>query len=311
MSLLKEIQSLIIQGDTELNSIFLKLRYLAAKLGSNPLEEWIKHESEGYPIGSDVPAYRIVSVTYRGTFSSPYREPIQNAPIPTALIKKLGGEEWVNWKIHMSIAEIDDIVKSDTHTDSGLEIDASNLILVLQGRIYENFACHEVRGTISETELVGIQNIIRNRILDFTLRLEKSTPVATEITLDSPEISNPINSGQATNLYHQTILGDFKGVNIQSGSGKDAQISLTIGKGDDKALSESLVKAGIPQSDASELAKIIKSDEPGNSEEPLGPATQNWLAKNIQKAASGMWGIGVSVATKVVTDLALKYYDLK
>ena len=49
MSLLHQIQESVIQEGCDLGSVLLKLRLLASKLGSNVLEEWVKHESEGYP----------------------------------------------------------------------------------------------------------------------------------------------------------------------------------------------------------------------------------------------------------------------
>jgi hypothetical protein len=48
MGLLYEIQTSVVQDGTHLGSVLLKLRLLASRLGSVPLEEWIKHESEGY-----------------------------------------------------------------------------------------------------------------------------------------------------------------------------------------------------------------------------------------------------------------------
>ena len=83
MCLLHEIQASIVQDRTDLGSILLKLRLLAARLGSGPLEDWIKHESEGYPRDSEVPSYRIVGVSYRGTFYGPFGTGIKNPPNTT------------------------------------------------------------------------------------------------------------------------------------------------------------------------------------------------------------------------------------
>lgn len=72
MSLLHQIQESVVQDGSSLGPILLKLRLLAARLGSNDLEEWVKHESEGYPQDAVLPDYRIVGVTYKGTFSGPF-----------------------------------------------------------------------------------------------------------------------------------------------------------------------------------------------------------------------------------------------
>ncbi|MGA8158874.1 MAG: hypothetical protein WB822_22240, partial [Rhodoplanes sp.] len=62
MSLLREIQSSLLEG-REIGPILLKLRFLASRLGSVVLEEWVKHESEGYPNDVEVPSYRKIGVS--------------------------------------------------------------------------------------------------------------------------------------------------------------------------------------------------------------------------------------------------------
>lgn len=49
MSILREIPAAILQEKPDLGTILLKLRFLASRLGSEPLEDWVKFEAEGYP----------------------------------------------------------------------------------------------------------------------------------------------------------------------------------------------------------------------------------------------------------------------
>ena len=135
MSLLQQIQESVVLEGSDLGSILLKLRIIAARLGSDTLGEWVKHESEGYPKDAEVPSYRIVGVTYRGTFSGPFGSGISNAQIPLYLIEKYAGESWTKYKVRESIAAVDEMVKNSS--DGGaLGLDASNLILLLQGKVY-------------------------------------------------------------------------------------------------------------------------------------------------------------------------------
>jgi hypothetical protein len=55
----------------------------------------------------------------------------------------------------------------------------------------------------------------------------------------------------------------------------------------------------------------MASEEPSSTEEPFGNKTKKWIASNLGKAASGTWSVGVSVATKIFTEAALKYYGLR
>ncbi len=183
MSLLREIQASVMQGQ-EIGPILLKLRFLASRLGSGILEEWVKYELEGYPTSADVPDYRKISVTYRGTFSGPFGSGIQNAPIPPYLIEKIAGNQWTNYKIRQSVAAVEQLLTSDN--EGTLQIDAANLILLLQGKVYENYACNSVTGTIAKAALAELQNAVRTRVLELTLQIEKSIPAAAEITLGPP-----------------------------------------------------------------------------------------------------------------------------
>ncbi len=308
MSLLHEIQTSVVQEGAHLGSVLLKLRLLAARLGSERLEEWIKHESEGYPHDSEVPSYRIVGVSYSGTFSGPFGSGINNAQIPGYLVEKFAGKKWTKHEIRNGIAAIDELVRSSADGNGTLGIDASNLILLLQGKVYADYACIDVRGTISRAALTELQYAVRSRILELTLELEKSIPTVAQITFGSPESSEKVNSEKVNQIYQQIVYGN---VTTISTSGEGSQMTVSIGEGDNKAFIEYLVKAGIPKGDASELADIVAVEKPSSTEEPLGAKAKAWLLKNIRKAADGTWKIGVSVATKVLTEAALKYYGLK
>lgn len=308
MGLLHEIQTSVVQEGMPLGSVLLKLRLLAARLGSEPLEEWIKHESEGYPRDSEIPSYRIVGVSYSGTFSGPFGSGINNAQIPGYLIEKFAGKKWTKHEIRDGIAAVDELIRSYADGDGMLGIDASNLILLLQGKVYADYACNGVQGTISGAALTELQYAVRSRILELTLELEKSIPAAAEITFGSPESSEKFNSEKVNQISQQIIYGN---VTTISSSGAGSQINVCISERDNKAFIEYLVKAGIPEDDASELSDIVAAEEPSNTEEPLGVKAKEWVVKNIRKAADGTWKIGVSVATKVLTEAALNYYGLK
>src|SRR5882762_8593500 len=107
MSLLREIQASLMEGQA-IGPILLKLRLLASRLGSGLLEEWVKHESNGYPIDVELPSYRKIGVPFRGTFSGPFGSGIKNAPIPPYLIEKHAGPNWNLWPMRQSVAAIDE-----------------------------------------------------------------------------------------------------------------------------------------------------------------------------------------------------------
>lgn len=307
MSLLHEIQESIVQEGVDLGSILLKLRLLASRLGSDILEEWVKHESEGYPKDVEVPSYRVVGVSYHGTWSGPFGSGINNAPIPPYLIQKYAGDKWVNIEIRESIAAVDELVKSSAEGNGSLGIEASNLILLLQGKVYKDYNCIDIRASISPTSLAEIRQAVRSRILELTIELEKAIPEAADVAFGPPG-KQETNPDKVQQISQQIIYGN---VTTAVAGGHGSNIILSIGKRDTDALIQFLTKSGIPKDDATEIAKIMETEEPSSVDEPFGEKAKNWLASNLKKAAQGAWDVGITVATKVLSEAALKYYGLK
>lgn len=306
MSLLQQIQESVVEEGSDLGSILLKLRLLAARLGSNILEEWVKHESEGYPRDGEVPAYRIVEVTYRGTFFGPFGSAINNAQIPPYLIEKYAGESWTKYELRESIAAIDEMVKKSADGGS-FGIDASNLILLLQGKVYEGYACNDVSGSISPAAFYEIQQTVRSRILELTIELEKSVPGAMHVAFGTPT-ANKSETDQVQQITQQIIYGN---VTTAVAGGSGSNIAVAVNERDNNSFIDCLVATGIPKGDATELAQIMAKEEPTSSVEPFGQKAKSWIASNLKKAAEGTWKVGISVVSKVLTEAALKYYGLK
>lgn len=306
MSLLQQIQEAVVSEDSDLGSILLKVRLLAARLNSDVLEEWVKHESEGYPSDAEVPSYRVAGVTYRGTFSGPFGSGIKNAQIPPYLIQKHAGDSWTNYRVRESIAAIDEMVRKVADGGS-FGLDSSNLILLLQGKIYESYACNDISGSISATAFYEIKQSVRSRILELTIQLEKSVPGALHVAFGS-DATNKSETEQVQQISQQIIYGN---VSTAVAGGPGSTIDISVRERDDRSLIDYLVAQGITSDDASELAEIMASEEPSSHEEPFGNKTKNWIASNLGKAAKGTWNVGVSVATKIFTEAALKYYGLK
>lgn len=307
MSLLHDIQSEVLSSVADLGPILLKVRLLAAKLGSQPLADWVKHESEGYPEGSPVPDYRVIFVEYKGTFSGPFGSGINNAPIPSALIESLAGEKWTQYEMRQGVAAVDQLLASLEKGDGTFEIAASNLIFKLQGKVYPQYNCVAVYGRVSASALAQLKHSVQSRVLEFTIELEKSIPEATSIAIGQSAVASAAISGAATHIAQQIIYGNVTSI---SASG-DARVSMELQVGDAEGLIRYLSAKGIPAKDAREFAAIVGSEKPESSDEPLGKKARVWLVDNLKKAVSGTWTVGVSVATDVLKEAALKYYGLK
>jgi hypothetical protein len=307
VSLLHEIQAAVLKEDADLGPILLKLRLLASRIGSQPLADWVKHESEGYPTDAEVPDYRILSVSYMANFSGAFGSGIQNAPISPYLIGKFAGKQWVRYEMRESIAAVDDLLAHSTKGGS-LGINAANLILLLQGKVYPDYACNSVTGTISRSALAAIRHSVRSRVLELTIELEKSIPEASVVSLGPADAIATKSAAAATQIAQQIIYGNVTSV---STVGDGARIAIAIVERDAQGLVDYLSKSGLPETDAKELAELASTEEPQSKTEPMGPKVRDWLVKNMKKAANGTWKMGVSVATDVIKEALLKYYGLK
>jgi hypothetical protein len=307
MSLLHDIQAAVLQDDADLGPILLKLRLFAARLGSQPLAEWVKHESEGYPADADLPEYRVLGVSYTANFSGPFGSGIQNAPISPYLIEKFAGKSWVRYEMRQSIAAVDDLLSSATKGGS-LGINAANLILLLQGKVYADYACNSVSGTISRAALAELRHSVRSRVLELTIELEKSIPEASAVSLGPAVAASNQNSAVATQIAQQIIYGNVTSI---SATGDGAHISVAVGERDVDSLVRFLVHGGLPELDARALGELVATEEPESAAEPFGAKARRWLVDNLKKAADGTWKVGVSVATDLVKESLLKYYGLK
>jgi len=308
MGLLHDIQAAVLEENSDLGPILLKLRLLAARLGSQPLAEWVKHESGGYPSNSALPDYRMIPVSYKATFLGGFGSGIRNAPIPPYLIEKFAGKRWNRHELRQSIAAVDDLVATSSEGGGSLHINAANLILLLQGKVYEDLACNEVTGTISRASLAEIRHAVRSRVLELTIELEKAIPEAATIVVGKGESSPPTSSAVATQISQQIIYGNVTSI---SATGEGTQINISFGKGDAQGLIEYLKQAGIAEPDAKQLADIVAAEGPESMQEPLGTKAKKWLVENLKKAANGTWKMGVSVATDVIKEAVLQYYGLK
>ena len=309
MNLLYEIQASTMQEENiDIGPILLKLRFLASRLGSDLLEEWVTHEADGYPEGILVPDYRKINVAYEGTFSDMVK--VLNVPIPPSLVKKYAGGQWVKREMRQGIAEVDEFIRSSkSKQDMTLHIDASDLILHLQDKIYEGMACNRIIGLVSVARLAATQFSVRKRVLELTIQLEKAIPAAGKITIGNQSVALPLDVAKATtHIAHQTIYTNNYTVISNSGAGIQSVSVSNISKGDVVAFEKALIEGGIAGADAAELAQIVSKEDPQSKEEPFGVRAKAWVAKNIDKATKGSWQIGKEVAMKLLTEVATRYY---
>ena len=301
MGFLESIQADIVDDNISIASTLLKLRLLAAKLGSDELTEWIKNEAEGYSQDADIPSYRVVPISFSGTFQGPFGNSINNTTIPPLLIKKFAGEDWITNKFRESAAAVEMMASEE----NGIHLDLSNLIFILRGKVYPDHNPVEIVGFVSQTLLIQMSNAIRTRLLEITIEIANKIPDAEGVELSSI-MQNP---QVTTQILHQTIHGSQ--TNIQS-SGPEAIIQVTIAKHDPKSLKSGLLKFGLSDEESNELAELISEQEPKEQKDDgLNDGVRKWLADRITNSFDAGFKGGISALTRIVQEVAMQYWGLK
>ena len=298
MGYIDTIQADLVDHNRPIAGALLKVRLLAAKLGSEELAEWIKNEAQGYDTDADIPPYRIVPIFVSGTFRGPFGSGVRNAPIPSLLLKEIVGAEWTKYKIRQSAAAVEEL----TTQQNGLQLDMSNLMLALRGKIYPDLEPVQFVGSVSRTAIIDVANAIRNRILEITVEISNKIP-----NIDGAAITSiGKNPEVATQIFHQTVHGNV--TNIQS-TGAEATIQVTVLPGDRESLERFLMSHGLSKGHSDELAELIVAKKPNpNDDAGLNPAVRKWIADRITGGLDvGLKG-GVTALTQIVKDAVMGFW---
>lgn len=306
MGLLSDIQAGLLEGQG-LAPILLKLRFLASRLGSEALEEWVRYESEGYPPDAEVPPYRRFNVSYTASFHGAYGKQITNAQIPPLVVAQTAGEDWLQHDERQGIGAIEELLNATEKSKSNLAIDASNLIVLFGNRVYTGMYCNSVQASVSRGFIVSAIDNLRARILELTIQLEKSAPEIAAISVSSPNDGSAKEFATVVNyITNNTVHGNQNSTNI-SNNGDGATFNISVAQGDVGALQKALGEAGLDESEAKEFSELVASEKPESDREPFGKKAKAWLAKNLV-AVSGK--VGIAVAAKLIAGAVAAFYGL-
>lgn len=301
MTLLEEIQQSAIDPISDLGTILRKCKLLAARLGSQPLENWIRFESNGYPEEERVPPYRMWSLELKGHFSGPFGSGINNAPIPLACIPDNIRQRYSQYQCRESIAVIEDNLRKAK--EGILQVNTGDLALILGGTVYQKQHCYQAWAWFGTGNLVEIVNSVRNRILDLTLEMWKEEPTAGESGI---EVNSKLDASKVTQIFYTTVHGGL--VNVSGTINELTEIN--IHPRDFDSLSRVLRDNGISAEELAELKAALISDDEPRVNTGFGPKVAYWISRMIQKSAEGSWNISLGTAGNLLAQVIAKFYGL-
>ncbi|MGO8067499.1 hypothetical protein AB9E28_18530 [Rhizobium leguminosarum] len=301
MGLLHEIQNDAVDQASTTSSLLRKCLLLASRIESLLLEDWVRHELNGYPESEEVPDYRRLSMNFKGNFVASFGRQITNAPIPQHIVGKVSKRPNIEiYQFRGAISTLDD--RRGMSESGALRVNYDNMAMFLHDKVFEDYQCLQFWGEISAMAALAIPDIVKTRVLDFTLKLAKTYPTAGDVAgMTTTDRGMKENLSQ---IFNTTINGQANLVGVAEKS----TISIVNGAGSVAELRNALSEAKIEPGDLDEIERAIAEEKQIVAPGKFGPKVTAWIGKMAGKAASGAWGVGLAAGTKLVESALLRFY---
>ncbi len=285
-----------------LGELLRRLKILASRLRLPELDSWVENELSGYQDVQSLPSYRgPFKATVLGHFGGPFGSGLENAPIPPLNFKKEYRDGALFTLVFLQpIAELESM-KSAKKLTEPWPSDALVLVnYMLQNgelRLYEGMGLRQAWKVIGPTAIPGLLDAVRNRVLDFLLRLEEIAPNAGEND-DAPP------HGQVLQVFNNTFHG---GTNIAVGGHNIQQNATFPPSGDVDGLLSWLREHGVPEDEVEALDNALAEDmaDAHTSPESPGPRVSAWLGRVMMREGVA---IGTGTTAGVVTELIKHFF---
>lgn len=218
MSLLRNIQESAIDANESISVLLRQCKILAARLGSPEFKNWVEYELNGYAENDDIPKYRIMTVMCKGHFVGPFGSSLNNVEIPSRSIPEDFREGLFTSYLILPISAIKSLIDS-SNNGTIAECWSADITAVVGAEIYQEMNCLQAWKVIPVNTLVGILDMIRNKVLDFVLEIESENPQAGDASLNS----QPVAKEKVQQIFNTYISGNVQ--NIAIGNKDFKQIS--------------------------------------------------------------------------------------
>jgi|GEM_PF-1375841 hypothetical protein len=212
MSLLRDIQDLASSSskDIELSMLLRKCKILATRLNHPGFKSWVENELNGYNDVSSLPSYRVLKVISKGHFSTWGNSILTNIQIHTHVMKEKHEKYVKKAHIMQGIGSLENLLSKES---SIFQVPwDSKLLAIYANDFYNNMICIKAWQVISSSDIAGIIDTVKTKILDFALEIEAENPNAGDIEMNS----NPIDQNKITQIFNTTINGNVQ--NVATGS---------------------------------------------------------------------------------------------
>lgn len=199
MDLLRQIQSDILDPNTEISVILRKARVLAAQLESSELGTWASSELDGYKSIEALPDYRLLSTSVAGQWTNNFHM-LNNRGVPMYQIEDDDIKKMLStYPVYDGIRTVENL--SAELGDKMLFLSPDAVAVVNKYVVEGGYGYATLHYTLTPHDFDQLLDTVRNRLLDFVLQMDK----------EWKEEEDPPPQEIVRELVHVTILNHPKG----------------------------------------------------------------------------------------------------
>jgi hypothetical protein len=244
-----------------------------------------------------LPDYRIFETEVHGTFSGPFGSGINNASIPKILIDEEHRDALFKVYMMQPVGELERLAIGRANTNSLTIPWSGDAVLYYQQKAtYQGYALVAAERVLTTTLIAGILEIIRARVLEFVLVIERELGIDAMNYNDNKRPLETPSQEKISQTFNTTIMG---GSNFALGNmGTTNQYATHVQPGDLQGLKEKLAELGVTEELIDDLD--IALDEDAASLVQPGPHVQGWFSRMMIKVGRGSLQLASTAASTVV-----------
>ena len=236
--MLKDIRNAALEADVPIATVLRKCAVLGTQLKNNDLRDWALQELKGYDNEDDVPEYRRVPTPLMGNFTGRFGSGYTNVGVPAVNLPEKLRERARSAVFTQGVAGLEALLEDSDG--------AGNLTFSWPGDwltwIHNKSKWNDGMILYAAWQIVGKANIaemidaIRNRVLEFCLRLEREIP---ELMSDDDDSDLPTGTEvAASRVVNQVIVFGSHVGNIANASSGTRQVAPVVKPNDLAGLAE-------------------------------------------------------------------------
>ncbi|MDP9080462.1 MAG: hypothetical protein M3O71_23815 [Bacteroidota bacterium] len=215
-----------LSNEDDVTKPLLKTLAFARRIGNDDLAKWVSNELNGYSGGEPLPSYRYCKTSVLGVMGHGAHNITPESSLPLTCFDKEFQQMLMKKPFNESIAGLVALTKT-TNQYIGKEF-AADMCRFLTDQAQKNgcrFSVISCRQLVLISEIIGVITIIKTKLLELLLEVEKDYPTINPLTADDDtkqQINSTVNQ-YLGNIYNISSSGD--GTILNTGNDNQMEIS--------------------------------------------------------------------------------------